>query len=85
LRGTTTERGLGYAWQVNRKRILERDGHVCWLCGRLGADTVDHVIPRARGGTNEDDNLRAAHAKCNYGRREFKGGEGHRKFKDLRQ
>jgi 5-methylcytosine-specific restriction endonuclease McrA len=29
------------------------------------APTVDHVIPRSRGGTGIRDNLRAAHRKCN--------------------
>jgi 5-methylcytosine-specific restriction endonuclease McrA len=46
-------------------RILERDGGTCWLCGLPGADTADHVIPRSRGGSNFDNNLRAAHRACN--------------------
>lgn len=29
------------------------------------APTVDHIIPRALGGSNQASNLRAAHAKCN--------------------
>lgn len=68
-RGTTTERGLGWHYQAKRRRILERDGYVCWICGGPGANSVDHVIPRARGGTDDDDNLRAAHLSCNSGRR----------------
>jgi 5-methylcytosine-specific restriction endonuclease McrA len=51
-------------------------GHTCWLCGTDGADTVDHVIPLARGGPRyELWNLRPAHGRkipgvCpgNYGR-----------------
>ena len=68
-RGTTTERDLGWSYQRKRARILARDRGVCWLCGREGADTVDHVIPRARGGDGSDANLRAAHGACNSGRR----------------
>lgn len=68
-RGTTDSRGLGWSYQKKRAAILQRDGYVCWLCGQPGADTVDHVIPRARGGTDDDDNLRAAHLSCNSGRR----------------
>src|SRR5437867_12064203 len=67
-RGTTTERGLGWSYQRKRERVLARDGYVCWLCGLPGADTVDHVIPRARGGDDSDENLRAAHAQCNASR-----------------
>src|SRR6266849_1308297 len=64
-RGTTTERGLGWSYQRKRQRILERDGYVCWLCHEPGADTVDHVVPRVRGGDDSHENLRAAHERCN--------------------
>lgn len=37
----------------------------CWICGQLGADTVDHVVPLSQGGTNSLDNLRPAHRECN--------------------
>jgi hypothetical protein len=48
-------------------RLLTRDGGHCWLCeGWLGDDiTLDHVVPRAKGGTNQDSNLRLAHGRCN--------------------
>jgi 5-methylcytosine-specific restriction protein A len=68
-RGTTTARGLGYAYQTKRGRILARDGGVCWICGLPGADTIDHLTPRARGGDSSDENLKAAHRSCNSGRR----------------
>lgn len=46
--------------------VLATQGTVCWLCGRAGADSADHVIPRAKGGTDVDENLRPAHARpCN--------------------
>jgi 5-methylcytosine-specific restriction protein A len=68
-RGTSTERGLGWSYQKKRPHILARDGGVCWICGGLGADSVDHVVPRARGGGNGDENLRAAHLSCNSARK----------------
>jgi 5-methylcytosine-specific restriction endonuclease McrA len=40
-------------------------GPRCWLCGRAGADTLDHVVPVAYGGTNTPANLRPAHKSCN--------------------
>lgn len=53
----------------------ERDGWTCWVCRRdvdpgaprdsSHAGSVDHVVPRSRGGTNEDSNLRLAHQRCN--------------------
>jgi 5-methylcytosine-specific restriction protein A len=44
-----------------RQRILGRHGRVCHVCGRRGADQVDHVIPLAEGGTDTDENLRPIH------------------------
>lgn len=43
-------------------------GRVCHLCGKPGANTIDHIIPRALGGTDELDNLRPAHKRCNSSR-----------------
>lgn len=48
--------------------VLARDRGICWLCGQPGATTVDHVVPRSRGGSDELTNLAAAHAGCNYAR-----------------
>jgi 5-methylcytosine-specific restriction endonuclease McrA len=67
-RGSTTARGLGYRYQMKRERVLQRDGYVCWLCGLPGADSVDHVNPRERGGDESDANLRGAHLSCNASR-----------------
>jgi 5-methylcytosine-specific restriction protein A len=49
------------AWKTTRRRILERDHHICHLCGQPGADTVDHITPLADGGTDNERNLAAAH------------------------
>lgn len=60
------------------RRIAERDGWWCWLCGGeidpaapatspLRA-TVDHLVPRSRGGSSETRNLRLAHRRCNVRR-----------------
>lgn len=55
--------------------LAERDGWVCWLCEQpidpdavLGAPqraSIDHVVPKSRGGPTEPANLRLAHARCN--------------------
>ena len=52
---------------LTRRGVLQRDQHRCAYC-RARAETVDHVVPRSRGGTNEASNLRLAHRRCN-GRR----------------
>jgi 5-methylcytosine-specific restriction endonuclease McrA len=60
-----TSRALPSDWQAITKRIIARDGGVCSLCGKPGANSADHVIPRSRGGSHADTNLRAAHLRCN--------------------
>lgn len=46
-------------------RVIRRDGGICHLCDRPGADTADHLVPHGQGGPATLDNLRAAHIKCN--------------------
>jgi len=51
---------------LSRKNILRRDGHRCQYCGTTAAPlTVDHIIPRSRGGKDSWDNLVAACIACN--------------------
>jgi 5-methylcytosine-specific restriction endonuclease McrA len=45
---------------------LERDRHTCQYCNYRGEQlTLDHVIPRSRGGGDTWDNLVAACVRCN--------------------
>ena len=44
--------------------MLLYDGE-CHLCGRKGADTIDHVVPVAWGGSDHPANLKPAHRSCN--------------------
>lgn len=61
---STREKGLAGSWPRIRLRVLERDGWKCAYCG-APARSVDHVIPRARGGTHDLGNLVAACRSCN--------------------
>jgi 5-methylcytosine-specific restriction protein A len=54
----------GGAWETLRRKVLARDQGVCYLCDRLGADQVDHLIEVAAGGTNGMDNLGSCHGAC---------------------
>lgn len=51
-------------WSKLRKTILDGYNNICAYCGNP-ANQVDHVIPVARGGTYELDNLVAACKDCN--------------------
>lgn len=50
---------------LTRKGVLARDGHRCAYCG-APATSLDHVIPRSRGGPHSWDNVVAACARCNH-------------------
>lgn len=50
------------AW--SRRGVLVRDDHECAFCGKR-ALTVDHILPRSRGGRDEWLNTVAACARCN--------------------
>jgi len=50
---------------VNRREVLRRDHHRCQYCGSTRRLTLDHVIPRSRGGLHTWDNVVAACERCN--------------------
>jgi len=51
---------------LTRKNILRRDSYRCGYCGRGDLRlTIDHIIPKARGGSDSWDNLISACTVCN--------------------
>ena len=52
--------------KITRKAVLARDAWTCQYCGRQATGlTVDHVIPRSRGGQSVWENIVASCAPCN--------------------
>src|SRR5829696_5730823 len=49
---------------MTRAGVLRRDARRCAYCGKR-ADTIDHVVPRSRGGPHSWDNCVAACRACN--------------------
>lgn len=50
-----------------RREIFIRDQYTCQYCGTRASDlTIDHVIPRSRGGGHTWDNLVSACRNCNH-------------------
>lgn len=75
--------------QARRRQIFARDGFRCHWCKtllrrvrkgtvRLDADhaTIDHVIPRSRGGDNSANNVVACCHACNQRRSKGSGSAG---------
>jgi 5-methylcytosine-specific restriction endonuclease McrA len=54
---------------VSRRAVMARDGHRCQYCG-AHADSIDHVVPRSRGGQHAWDNVVAACRPCNVRKRD---------------
>lgn len=48
-----------------RTMIYKRDGHKCQYCGSTKQLTIDHIIPRSRGGEDTWENLVVACMPCN--------------------
>src|SRR5918998_4123670 len=53
--------------RLSRREIFARDKYTCQYCGRQTHDlTLDHVVPRHRGGGHTWENLVAACKPCNH-------------------
>ena len=65
---TRQQRGYGAEWQRTRKAILLRDNYLCVPCTTNGrvtpATQVDHIKPKADGGTDEHTNLQSICTDC---------------------
>lgn len=65
-----------HRYSLNAAQVADRDGTECKWCGdvvdlsligsrSMWAPSVDHIIPWARGGTDDPDNLQLMHRVCN--------------------
>jgi len=51
--------------KINRHRLFKRDNHECVYCGSKKNLTVDHILPKSRGGDNTWTNLITCCSNCN--------------------
>jgi 5-methylcytosine-specific restriction endonuclease McrA len=53
--------------KLSRREVFARDAHTCQYCGASSRDlTIDHVMPKHRGGRHEWENLVTACRACNH-------------------
>lgn len=59
-----------------REAILKRDSFICAYCQQIGIRgrgplglSLDHIIPKSKGGSNHSTNLVTAHISCNSARK----------------
>jgi 5-methylcytosine-specific restriction endonuclease McrA len=51
--------------KITRRAVFARDGWACQYCGSRSNLTVDHVIPRSKGGQSSWENIVASCGPCN--------------------
>ncbi len=69
--------------RIQKIKVWERDNYTCYICWKDLSEykdanilnsplTVDHIIPKSRGGTSDKSNLRTCCSDCNkrMGRRD---------------
>jgi 5-methylcytosine-specific restriction protein A len=76
--------GNRWLWSKKRALVMARDGRRCQLaipgiCLRDAAE-VDHIRPRAVGGTDDMDNLRAVCKPCHVSRGMHESGRAPSRF-----
>lgn len=79
-REKTTERGLGWQWQLRREEVLRRDNGLCQECLRKGVLSAAREVDHIDGDRSDlsDENLqslcRACHAEKTAAQRNSRGG-----------
>ena len=67
-RPSASQRGYGADWRRISDKLIAAATQ-CAICGgeftRADPATVDHIVAKARGGTNDEQNLRVVHRSCN--------------------
>lgn len=71
-------RGYGAAWDKLRVFVLRRDKGLCQPCLKRGrtelATEVDHIIPKAKGGTDDEANCQAICRACHADKTTLESG-----------
>lgn len=61
------------SWRISRSKrfsIYARDGHACVYCGDTEKLSLDHVVPRSKGGCDSETNLVTACQPCNSSKKD---------------
>jgi 5-methylcytosine-specific restriction enzyme A len=67
-RPSASQRGYGADWRRISAKVIAGATVCHWCGGAFTKDdpaTADHIVPKARGGTNDESNLVPAHRSCN--------------------
>ena len=57
---------------ISRKNIMKRDNYTCQYCATISGEmTIDHLIPKQKGGLDTWDNLVVACKQCNAKKKNY--------------
>ena len=74
---SAASRGYGWQWTKQRELVMLRDCGLCQVCAKQGivalATEVDHIRPKAEGGTDDDANLQAICGPCHKAKTAIEG------------
>jgi 5-methylcytosine-specific restriction endonuclease McrA len=80
-RGSPSQRGYGAEWRRLRKQVIEAQPW-CTFCKHTGSKdnplSVDHIVQRQHGGTDDPSNLRVLCLSCNHQRQRGANPDAHR-------
>jgi 5-methylcytosine-specific restriction endonuclease McrA len=65
---------------LSRRAVFARDDHACQYCGGF-ADSIDHIVPRSKGGPHSWENVAAACRPCNLRKRDRTPEEAHMRLR----
>jgi 5-methylcytosine-specific restriction endonuclease McrA len=57
--------------RAKKDRLIKIYGSLCWWCERSFPEkelTLEHLLPKSKGGSDSDENLRLAGKNCNQAR-----------------
>ena len=63
LNAEKSERLTSFEWQKKRSKVL-LEFPMCVQCGSKDSLEVDHIVPKALGGSDDDKNLQVLCNKC---------------------
>ena len=83
FRKSRHERGYGVEWTKLRDIVLKRDAGLCQHCRKQGRVTlareVDHITPKAEGGSDDEANLQALCSLCHAAKSKEESARGIRR------
>ena len=60
---------------MNRQKVFDRDNNQCVFCGSRKDLTVDHILPKSKGGKSNSENLQTLCGPCNSRKSSYFKGE----------